>query len=116
MDGEFSGSINSQSIITVGKGGLVEGDVSAKKLIVTGRFKGDADCDEIEILSGGKVVGKIVSKVLVIERGSFFEGDSRLKNKEASEQKALPKTEKPAILPPPAAEKPGNGQGKEAAH
>lgn len=71
VDGEFSGSINARSIICVGKTGYIEGDIISKKLIVIGRFKGTAHCDEIEILDGGKVVGQIISNVLVIERGGL---------------------------------------------
>lgn len=83
MDGEFSGLIHSDSTISVGRTGLIEGDVSAKKLVVTGRFMGTADCEEIEILSAGRVIGRIACKALVIERGSFFEGESRLKDASA---------------------------------
>jgi cytoskeletal protein CcmA (bactofilin family) len=63
----------------VGKTGLVEGDVISNKLIVNGRFVGTAHCEEIEISAGGKVTGQIISSVLVVERGSFFEGESKLK-------------------------------------
>ena len=77
VEGDFSGTINSGDIITVGKTGFVEGDIVSKKLIVTGRFSGTAYCEEIEILAGGKVVGQITSNILVIERGGFFEGESK---------------------------------------
>ncbi len=79
VDGEILGPIHSKSIISVGKNGFIEGDVAAKKLIVFGRFSGNADCEEIRILTGGKVVGQITCKTLVIERGSFFQGQNKLK-------------------------------------
>lgn len=82
VDGEFAGTVRSKSLVTVGRTGLMEGEIVAKKLIVTGHFVGNADCDDIEILAGGKVAGQIASKVLVIERGSFFEGESKLKNQQ----------------------------------
>lgn len=56
----------------------MEGTLTAQKLVVTGRFVGTATCEEVEILAGGRVVGQMSSKVLVIERGSFFEGESKL--------------------------------------
>jgi len=80
VDGEFSGTINAKSIIFVGETGLIEGDVVSPKLVVTGSFLGTAHCEEIEILASGRVVGQIASKVLVIERGGFFEGESKPKN------------------------------------
>jgi len=79
MDGKFSGPIDSKSIISVGKSGLIEGDVTAKKLIVTGRFLGTADCEEIQILAGGEIIGQITCKILVIERGGFFQGQNKHK-------------------------------------
>ncbi len=79
VDGEFSGTINAKSIIFVGETGLIEGNVVSPKLVVTGCFFGTAHCEEIEILASGKVVGQITSKVLVIERGGFFEGESKPK-------------------------------------
>jgi len=79
VDGEFSGTINAKSVISVGKNGLIEGEIVAQKLVVTGCFLGTAHCEEIEILASGKVVGQITSNVLVIERGGFFEGESKPK-------------------------------------
>jgi len=86
VDGEFWGTINAKSIISVGKTGLIEGEIVSKKLVVTGCFFGTAHCEEIEILASGKVVGQITSNVLVIERGGFFEGESKPKesDKESS--------------------------------
>ena len=79
MDGKFSGPIDSKSIISVGKSGFIEGDITAKKLIVTGRFLGTADCEEIQILAGGEIIGQITCKILVIERGGFFHGQNKHK-------------------------------------
>lgn len=79
VDGEFSGPIDSTSIITVGKSGYIEGDVAAEKLIITGGFSGTADCGEIRILAGGRVVGRITCKTLMIERGGIFNGQNRIK-------------------------------------
>lgn len=79
MDGKFSGPIHSKSIVSVGKSGLIEGDVTAKKLIVIGRFLGTADCEEIQILAGGEIVGQITCKILIIERGGFFHGQNKHK-------------------------------------
>ncbi|MBF0626521.1 MAG: polymer-forming cytoskeletal protein [Magnetococcales bacterium] len=79
IDGAVVGKIVSNNLISIGKSGVLEGEVRARKLVVTGRFQGEADCDEIEILAGGRVSGEIRSKVLVIERGSHFEGNSSLR-------------------------------------
>jgi hypothetical protein len=84
VDGAFTGSVHSNSVVTVGKTGLLEGEIVSKRLVVTGRFLGNADCDEIDILCGGCVVGHLSSKALTVERGSSFEGDSQLKDADVS--------------------------------
>lgn len=80
VDGEFSGCIISKGIISVGKTGSIEGEVFSKKLIVTGKFMGEADCEEVEIVAGGKLVGQVKSNILMIEKGSFFEGENKIKD------------------------------------
>jgi cytoskeletal protein CcmA (bactofilin family) len=83
MNGKFSGPIHSKSIISVGRSGFIEGDVTAKKLIVTGRLLGTADCEEIQILAGGEIIGQITCKILVIERGGFLQGQNKHKESAA---------------------------------
>ena len=79
VDGKLLGRINSKSLIAIGETGLIEGEIVSKKAIIAGRLLGSAYCDEIEIKAGGKVIGQITSNVLMIERGSFFEGESKPK-------------------------------------
>ena len=79
VDGKLLGNINSKSLIVIGKSGLIEGEIVSKKAIISGHLLGTAHCDEIEIKAGGKVIGQITSDVLMIERGSFFEGESKPK-------------------------------------
>ena len=79
VDGQFSGNINSNSTVSVGETGCIEGDVISEKLIVHGRFTGVAACEEIEIKAGGVLVGQITADILMIERGGFFEGESKQK-------------------------------------
>jgi cytoskeletal protein CcmA (bactofilin family) len=80
IDGEIEGDINSQSVITVGKKGLVIGKLVAKSVIIGGEIKGKVECDSCEILSGGKVKGEVHSASLVIEAGGILEGSSYVKN------------------------------------
>ncbi|MBF0284353.1 MAG: polymer-forming cytoskeletal protein [Magnetococcales bacterium] len=104
VDGELSGVILSESLVTVGKTGIIEGEVTARKMVVTGHFVGNAECEEIEILSGGKMAGTISSRVLVIERGSFFEGESKLKSADALDEKTgktLPAPSAVPVIQPP---------------
>ncbi|MBF0176028.1 MAG: polymer-forming cytoskeletal protein [Magnetococcales bacterium] len=97
MDGEFEGQITSESLVMVGKSGRIEGHVHAKKFVVCGHFHGQAECDEIEILAGGNATGQLLSSIMVIERGSFFEGESRLRE---STSRATPAQPLPPVATP----------------
>lgn len=79
IDGEIDGIIHSKSIVTIGARGSVRGEIYAEKLIVSGEFNGNADCKEIDILAGGKIVGDLLSANLIIESKGFFEGSSKVK-------------------------------------
>jgi len=80
IDGEFEGTIKSKKNVTIGKSGVVTGDIIADKLIVSGNFTGNADADVVDVLPNGKVFGKVLANEFVIERGGFFEGESKTKD------------------------------------
>lgn len=76
VDGVIEGQINSNSVVVVGRKGVVKGNLKSEKLIINGQFYGNADCSSIEILESGKLIGDIVSEILVIEPKAIFEGHS----------------------------------------
>ncbi len=94
VDGELTGEIHSKSIVTIGKGGKISGSVMANRLIVNGFFQGDADCDGVEVLAGGKFLGKVVSKELVIESKAEFEGESKIKRENHATKTPIKMTKK----------------------
>jgi cytoskeletal protein CcmA (bactofilin family) len=79
VDGEVKGKINSDNIVTIGKNGKVNGDIKANRLVVNGFFEGNADCNGVEVLEGGKFLGTVLSKELMIEAKAHFEGESKIK-------------------------------------
>ncbi|ABK44462.1 protein of unknown function DUF583 [Magnetococcus marinus MC-1] len=98
VDGLLVGEVHCEGELSIGTQGRIEGRVFARRLVITGTFEGQADCDEVEILGTGHASGEIASHILVLERGSLFEGNSRQKSTEelkqslTSEVKALPLT------------------------
>jgi cytoskeletal protein CcmA (bactofilin family) len=88
IDGEIEGSIHSANVVTVGSSGVLKGEVFAERLVVSGQMDGNADCNHIEVLAGGHVVGDIISTNLVIESQGVFEGYSKIR---VSEGKGAPK-------------------------
>lgn len=80
IDGEFEGNIKSEKNVTIGKSGVVVGDIISDKLIVSGEFSGNSDANIVDVLPGGKIIGKVLANEFVIERGGFFEGESKTKD------------------------------------
>lgn len=76
IDGHHEGIINARKTVSIGRQGDVKGDITATKLIVSGAFKGVADCVNVQICNGGNVRGKIISNHLTIDHDSRFEGES----------------------------------------
>lgn len=80
IDGEIIGKVLSDSIVTIGKQGRVNGEINASRLIVNGLFEGNANCDNVEVLECGRFIGKVISKELIIEAKAIFEGESKIKS------------------------------------
>ncbi len=67
---------------------MVRADLKADKMIISGSFEGNADCNTVEILAGGRYIGKVLAKQLVIEQSGYFEGESKTK-KDSSTQASV---------------------------
>lgn len=75
VEGEVEGNINEAQTVIVGKGGSVQGDIRAERVVVGGSVTGDVFATEqLELIAGGRIVGKIRTKKLLIEEGAVFEG------------------------------------------
>lgn len=81
VDGHYEGSISTAGEVTVGKNGRIEGSVTSKRVVVSGVIDGEVDCDMIEVMDGGTIIGKITTVNFVIGNGGIFEGT--IKKKEA---------------------------------
>ncbi|MCW1359751.1 polymer-forming cytoskeletal protein [Campylobacter sp. US33a] len=80
LDGEISGTINSQSIVVIGKSGALKGQLNADKVVVNGIFEGELEANSLEILAGGIVSGNVVVREISIENGGKFNGNSKIKD------------------------------------
>lgn len=74
IDGKFEGVILEADEISIGQTGEVVGDVKANNIIVSGLFDGKIDCNVIQVLSTGKVIGEVTYFDLIIEEDAKFEG------------------------------------------
>lgn len=79
VDGEVQGDIISQSNVTVGQSGKVNGKIDAKVITVGGSVLGTATAKEKLVLESKAVFnGDLFTKILVVEDGAKFEGNSKM--------------------------------------
>jgi len=78
LNGDFEGSIISQSEVVVGKSGRVSGEIQAAKLLVSGEFRGNFIGEVIDIMPYGKVYGDVKVNNIIIEPNAVFEGETKI--------------------------------------
>ena len=79
IDGEFRGAIESDEAVTVGTEAAIEGDICARSVLVRGAVVGDvAASREVVIHATGRIHGDVSTPSLVVERGAFFNGRTRM--------------------------------------
>jgi cytoskeletal protein CcmA (bactofilin family) len=66
VDGKIHGDLSTDGDVIIGKDGVVNGDVTAKKLVVSGKINGKTKCETLEVTQTGILTetieaGKIVS-------------------------------------------------------
>jgi len=76
IDGRFSGSIQATGgDLIVGERGVVEADVCARRVFISGTVRGTVKAlEQLEITSIGKVYADLKTPSLAVEDGAFFEG------------------------------------------
>jgi len=75
IDGDFQGSVRSSGRLVVGEGGVVDGELHVRHILVTGEVRGSVEAGEqIHIAPGGRLLADITTPSLVIEDGAVFEG------------------------------------------
>jgi cytoskeletal protein CcmA (bactofilin family) len=75
IDGEVEGSVESHSILTVGRNGKVRANIKAREVIVFGKVQGNVDVvEKIAIREQGSLVGDIKTAGISIDDGAYFKG------------------------------------------
>ena len=79
VDGEIQGDIVSQSNVTVGENGQVNGKINASVIMIGGKVSGSVSAKEKLVLeSKANLKGDIFTKILVVEAGAKFDGNSKM--------------------------------------
>ena len=75
VEGEVNGRVQLENEVSVGREGLVTGEIDARAVRIGGRVRGNIrGADMIEILQTGSVEGDVRSPRVVIADGAFFKG------------------------------------------
>lgn len=86
VDGNIKGYLTSKARLVLGPTAVVEGDVKAANIEISGEVNGNIYASELlTIKATAKINGDIISNKLIIEAGAVFNGTSKMnKPKEAS--------------------------------
>lgn len=79
VDGTVDGEVVVSGTLTVGREGVITGDVTVNQAVVGGRIQGTVRAEQqLELHSGSRLEGDIFTRSLVIEDGVFFEGTCKM--------------------------------------
>ncbi len=73
IDGQIKGNVRCKTL-TIGRQGVVNGDIVADEITVSGRVNGDIRGRKVELLDTAKVEGDILHQFLVVRSGAFLNG------------------------------------------
>lgn len=89
VDGKVMGEVNCTGSLVVGKEGVVEGNVSAGNVSLSGILRGNINAGEkVEILSKAKMYGDISTKGIAIEDNAVFIGRCMMEDPAQTEENA----------------------------
>lgn len=90
VDGTIHGNVTVSGTMIVGAAGCINGDVSARAVIIGGEVNGNISAPEkTELTSTARVIGDIATKVIIIDEKAVFQGRCDM-NQEASGRRARP--------------------------
>ncbi len=75
IEGRFSGKLSCTSRITIGRTGVVEADLDADTIQISGKVKGNLSArHKIEIIASGFLEGNIRTPKVIVAEGAVFKG------------------------------------------
>ena len=79
IDARFKGSITTNDVLVVGQGAKIDAEITCGTVIVHGEVNGNIHArTAIELHSPARVRGDIETPSLSIEKGAFFQGQSKM--------------------------------------
>src|SRR2546426_9020857 len=94
VDGKIVGEISAAQNISIGNGGEVDGNLSAKNVTIGGKMKGVISAQEKLVFEAKAMVrGEIHAARLVIDEGAMFDGKCTMSEKIPAPQVPVAPTE-----------------------
>jgi len=95
--GHLEGEVHA-SIVQIGDGAQVEGNITAEELTIGGRVKGTIRANRVKLNSTAMVEGDIYHRSLAMEENAQFEGMSRRQENVIDKPSLVPAKRSPAQL------------------
>jgi cytoskeletal protein CcmA (bactofilin family) len=87
VDGKVKGKVVCKNTLTIGEGGIIEGDIQANNAIIGGKINGKIVVNEkLELETRSSLIGELKAKKLIIDEGAVFDGTSTM----SAEAKSAP--------------------------
>jgi len=88
IDASFVGTIVTSDVLVVGEAARIDANITCGTIVVHGEVNGNIQAKAgVEILGTAKVRGDVEKAVLVVEKGAFFHGASRMDSAKAARAK-----------------------------
>ena len=82
VEGTLKGKVRSEATLVIGPPGKIDAEISVRKIIIQGEFRGIIRAlERVEIHKDGKVYGDIYAPCLIIEAGALFDGRCNMAEK-----------------------------------
>lgn len=83
IDGVVKGDVKASGNVTVGESGEINGQIEAEIITIGGKVTGSVNSkDKLVLEAKASLKGDIMTKILVVEAGAKFDGNSKMDNKE----------------------------------
>jgi cytoskeletal protein CcmA (bactofilin family) len=79
IHGTLKGNVDAkENIIKVMRGGVIEGNITCRELIIDGSVNGQCQCDIVDICENGNVTGTLSYRTLAVKKGGKFSGKAEV--------------------------------------
>lgn len=79
VDGHLKGELISTDTVTIGSQGVIEGDITAKDVIIGGKVQGSVTAaGRVTLEASSQLIGDLKTAKLVIEEGAILNGATEM--------------------------------------